>query len=67
MKKRLNEYERSLKQVNLNLNYFDQLVIDGVLSRRELTDIILKRHILSMKHVLKYVERNINCKITFNA
>lgn len=59
MKKRLNEKQRSIKQVNMDLDYFDQLVVDGVMTRQELTDIILRRHVLAMKHVLAYASRNL--------
>lgn len=59
MKKRLNEKQRSIKQVNMDLDYFDQLVVDGVMTRQELTDIILRRHVLAMKHVLMYASRNL--------
>ena len=66
MKKRLSERERSIKQINVNLDAFDQIVNDGVLTRRELTDIVLRRHILTMKYVLKYAEKNLGCKITYD-
>jgi len=66
MKRRLTEKERSIKQIIKDLDYFDQLVNDGVLSRNELTKIILHRHILSMKHTIKYAEKNLNCKVIFS-
>lgn len=52
-----------LKDINIMLDNLDQLVKDGVLTRRELTDIILRRHVLAMKYVLRYAEKNLNCKI----
>lgn len=65
MKKKMNEHDRSVKQINIYLDYFDQLINDDVISRNELTKIILHRHILSMKQTLKYAEKNLNCKIIF--
>lgn len=47
-----------LKNLNITLNNIDELVERGILTRKELTDIILKRHILAMKQVLKYAKKN---------
>lgn len=59
MKREMNERERQLKQINLNLDFLDRMVNDGVLTRKELTEIVLHRHILAMKQVQKYMKRNI--------
>ena len=66
MKRRLGEKERSIKQINISLDQIDQLINDDVLTRSELTKIILHRHILAMKDVLKYAEKNLGCSITYN-
>lgn len=55
----MNEREMKLKRINLNLDELDRMVNDGVLTRRELTDIVLRRHILAMKQVMKYAKRNL--------
>jgi hypothetical protein len=36
------------------------MVKDGVVTRKELTDIVLRRHVLAMKQVLKYADKNLN-------
>lgn len=59
MKFEMNEREKKLKRINLNLDELDKMVKDGVLTRRELTETVLRRHILAMKQVLKYAERNL--------
>ena len=56
----MNEREKKLKQINLHLDDMDRMVNDGTLTRKELTTIILHRHILAMKQVLKYMQHNIN-------
>lgn len=48
-----------LKSLNIELDNIDYLVSSGMITRRELTDIVLRRHILSMKEVLKYADKNI--------
>ena len=35
------------------------MVADGVVTRRELTDIVLRRHILAMKQVMNYADKNL--------
>lgn len=60
MKRELNEREKQLKQINLSLDKLDKMVNDGIVTRKELTDIILRRHILAMKQVLKYADKNLN-------
>ena len=55
----MNTREKLLKAININLNELDQMVVDGIVTRQELTDIILRRHILAMKQVQKYMKRNI--------
>lgn len=59
MKREMNTREKLLKAININLNELDQMVVDGIVTRQELTDIILRRHILAMKQVQKYMKRNI--------
>ena len=59
------DHDIIIKQININLDYFDKLVNDNILSREELTDIVMRRHILAMKYVLKYAERNLKCKVTY--
>lgn len=59
MKTELNERERKLKQLNLSLDEMDKMVVDGILTRKELTDIVLRRHILAMKQVMRYAEKNL--------
>lgn len=59
MKKTLTEREEKLKQINKMLDTLDSYVSTGFLTRREMTDIILRRHILSMKEVLKYSKKNL--------
>ena len=60
MKHEMNDRERQLKEINLMLNSLDALVNNGVLTRKELTDIVLRRHILAMKQVMKYAGRNLS-------
>lgn len=60
MKREMTEREKKLKQINLHLDEMDRMVNEGVLTRKELTTIVLHRHILAMKQVLKYMQRNIN-------
>lgn len=60
MKRQITEREEQLKKINIYLNTIDKMVQDGVLTRKELTDIVLRRHILSMKQVMRYAEKNLN-------
>ena len=59
MRREMTEREKKLKRINLNLNELDQFVIDGVVTRKELTDIVLRRHILAMKQVMRYADKNL--------
>lgn len=45
-------------QINKTINVLDDFVKNGSISRIELTKIILKRHILSAKHVYEYILKN---------
>ena len=49
MKREMNTREKLLKAINMNLNELDQMVNDGIVTRKELTDIVLRRHVLAMK------------------
>lgn len=60
MKRHITEREEQLKKINIYLNTIDKIVQDGVLTRKELTDVVLRRHILSMKQVMRYAEKNLN-------
>lgn len=60
MKRHTTEREEQLKKINIYLNTIDKMVQDGVLTRKELTDVVLRRHILSMKQVMRYAEKNLN-------
>lgn len=60
MKRQITEREEQLKKINIYLNVIDKMVQDGVLTRKELTDVVLRRHILSMKQVMRYAEKNLN-------
>ena len=60
MKRHITEREEQLKKINIYLNTIDKIVKDGVLTRKELTDVVLRRHILSMKQVMRYAEKNLN-------
>lgn len=60
MKRDLNDREKRLKQLNIWLDCIDRTVADGLLTRKELTDIVLHRHILAMKQVMKYAARNLS-------
>lgn len=60
MKREMTYREKKLKQINLHLDDIDNMVNEGVLTRKELTAIVLHRHILSMKQVLKYMQKNLN-------
>lgn len=60
MKRHITEREEQLKKINIYLNIIDKMVQDGVLTRKELTDVVLRRHILSMKQVMRYAEKNLN-------
>ena len=60
MKRHITEREEQLKNINIYLNTIDKMVQDGVLTRKELTDVVLRRHILSMKQVMRYAEKNLN-------
>ncbi len=60
MKREMNTREKLLKAINMNLNELDQMVNDGIVTRKELTDIVLRRHVLAMKQVLKYADKNLN-------
>ena len=51
--------EKYLKNLNITLDWIDDLVKQKVLTRRELTDIVCRRHILAMKEVLKYAKHNV--------
>lgn len=59
MKRAMTDREKKLKQINVNLDELDQMVVDGVVTRRELTDIVLRRHILAMKQVMNYADKNL--------
>lgn len=59
MKREMTTREKLLKTINMNLNELDQMVTDGIVTRKELTDIVLRRHVLAMKQVQKYMKRNI--------
>ena len=50
--------EEILIQINKALNMLDDFVKNGDISRIELTKIVLKRHILSAKHVYGYILKN---------
>lgn len=50
--------EEILLQINKTINVLDNFVKNGDVSRVELTKIILKRHILSAKHVYGYILKN---------
>lgn len=60
MKRELSTREKLLKAINMNLNELDKMIEDGIVTRKELTDIVLRRHILAMKQVLKYADKNLN-------
>lgn len=60
MKREMNTREKLLKAINMSLNELDQMVNDGIVTRKELTDIVLRRHVLAMKQVLKYADKNLN-------
>ena len=60
MKREMTEREKKLKQINLHLDEMDRMVNEGALTRKELTTIVLHRHILAMKQVLKYMQKNLN-------
>ena len=60
MKRHITEREEQLKKINIYLNTIDKMVQDGVLTRKELTEVVLRRHILSMKQVMRYAEKNLN-------
>ena len=47
-----------LKKIHRELDHLDEYVMLGVISRYELTDIILRRHILSAKEALEYFKKN---------
>ena len=64
MKRHITEREEQLKKINIYLNTIDKMVQDGVLTRKELTDVVLRRHILSMKQVMRYAEKNLNGTIS---
>lgn len=51
--------EDYLKNLNITLDWLDELVQLKILTRRELTDIVCRRHILAMKQVLKYAKHNV--------
>ena len=59
MKREMNTREKLLKVINMNLNELDQMVNDGIVTRKELTDIVLRRHILAMKQVMRYADKNL--------
>ena len=59
MKRAMTDREKKLKQINVNLDELDQMVADGVVTRRELTDIVLRRHILATKQVMNYADKNL--------
>lgn len=59
MKSDMNDREKRLKQLNIWLDCIDRTVADGLLTRKELTDIVLHRHILAMKQVMRYAARNL--------
>ena len=49
MKRELNTREKLLKAIHMNLDELDKMISDGIVTRKELTDIVLRRHILAMK------------------
>lgn len=51
-----------LKNLNIALDNIDDLVHSGIITRKELTDIILRRNILAMKETRKYMNRQLNIK-----
>lgn len=59
MRRELNEREKKLKQINIWLDDIDHMVVEGVLTRKELTDVVLRRHILAMKQVMRYAGKNL--------
>lgn len=56
MKREMNERELKINAFNKLLDQVDSYVNDGILTRRELTDIVLRRNILAMKQVFKYMQ-----------
>lgn len=56
MKREMNERELKINTFNKLLDQVDSYVNDGILTRRELTDIVLRRNILAMKQVFKYMQ-----------
>lgn len=50
--------EEILAQINKTINSLDDFVKRGDVTRIELTKMILKRHILSAKHVYGYILKN---------
>lgn len=59
MNREMNEREKQLREINIKLNELDAMVMNGVVTRQELTDIVLRRHILAMKQVMKYAKKNL--------
>lgn len=59
MKREMNERELALKRINTSLDEMDKMVDAGILTRKELTDIVLRRHVLAMKQVLRYADKNL--------
>ena len=51
--------KNELYQVNLMLNTMDDFVKSGAITREELADAILKRHVMPMKYVMEYAVRNL--------
>ena len=51
-----------LKNLNITLDNIDDLVHQGYITRKELTDIILRRNILAMRPTQKYMNRQLNIK-----
>lgn len=57
--KEISEREILLKEINVSLDRMDNMVKDGILTRRELTEIVLRRNILAMKRVFQYMKNNL--------
>lgn len=47
-----------IKRINKELDHLDEYVMLGAISRYELTDIVLRRHLLSAKEALEYFKKN---------
>ena len=49
-----------LKKIHREIDHFDEYVALGVISRLELTEAILHRHILSAKYAMQYFMKNLH-------